>query len=49
MLSLYVDVRQRNPSSIIHAVRTNENHVVAHGVELRWTQDIRSTFVSIHT
>jgi len=49
LVSLSVDVRRWNPSSIIHAVTTNKRRVAAHGVEPRSTRDIHSTFVSIHT
>jgi len=48
LLGLYVDVRRRNPSSIIHAVTMNEKPVAAHSVEPRSTRDIRSMFVLIH-
>jgi len=47
LLDLYVNVRRRNPLSIIHVATTNKNRVAAHGVELRSTRDISSTFVSI--
>jgi len=47
MLGLCMDVRWRNPSSITHVLTMNENHVAAHGFELRSTRDIRSTFSSI--